>query len=97
VLSSRSFARTKWFDHVNAFTKGKGSPALTVEFNLVDGSSLAISRIWTDDEHVRLEVYEQGGEMSLRLVPYERIAQIIVRRQADKDSCLGFNLTEETH
>ena len=97
MLSSRSFARTKWFDHVSKLVKSNDAPALTVEFNLVDGSTLVVGRIWTEDEHVRLEVYEQGGEMSLRFVPYERIAQIIVRRQAAKDSCLAFTLTEETH
>ena len=97
MLSSRSFARTKWFDHISKFLKSKESPALSVEFKLVDGSTLVVGRIWTEDEHVRLEVYDQGGEMSLRFVPYERIAQIIVRRQADKDACLAFTLTEETH
>jgi hypothetical protein len=97
VLTSRSFARTKWFDHVSKFIKSKESPALSVEFNLVDGSALVVGRIWTEDEHVRLEVHEQGGEMSLRFVPYERIAQITVRRHADKDACLSFTLTEETH
>jgi hypothetical protein len=97
MLSSRSFARTKWFDHVSKFIRSEESPALSVEFNLVDGSTLAVGRIWTEDEHVRLEVYEQAGETSLRFVPYERIAQIIVRRQADKNGCLAFTLTEETH
>ena len=97
MLSSRSFARTKWFDNVSKFLKKKESPAVSVELNLVDGSTLGIGRIWTEDDHVRLEVYEQGGELSLRFVPYERIAQVIVRRLADKDSCLAFTLTEETH
>lgn len=97
MLSSRSFARTKWFDHVSKFMKSKESPALSVEFNLVDGSTLAVGHLWTEDDYVRLEVYEQAGEVSLRLVPYERIAQVIVRRQADKDTGLIFALTEETH
>jgi hypothetical protein len=82
---------------MSKFIKSTDSPALSVEFNLVDGSALVVGRIWTEDEHIRLEVYEQGGEMSLRFVPYERIAQIIVRRQANKDACLAFTLTEETH
>jgi hypothetical protein len=97
MLSSRSFARTKWFDNVSKFLKVKESPALSVEFNLVDGTTLAVGRIWTEDDHVRLETHEQGGDMSLRFVPYERIAQVIVRRQPDKESCLSFVLTEETH
>ena len=97
MLSSRSFARTKWFDNVIKFLKEKDSPALSVEFNLVDGTTLAVGRIWTEEDHLRLEVYEQGGEMSLRIVPYERVAQVIVRRQPDKESCLPFTLTEETH
>ena len=97
MLSSRSFARTKWFDHVSKFMKSKEAPALTVELNLVDGSTLVVGRLWTEDEYVRLEVYDQGGETSLRLIPYERIAQIIVRKQADKDAGLAFILTEETH
>ncbi len=97
MLSSRSFARTKWFDNVSKFLKVKESPALSVEFNLVDGTTLTVGRMWTEDDHIRLETYEQGGEMSLRFVPYERIAQVIVRRQPDKESCLSFTLTEETH
>ena len=97
MLSSRSFARTKWFDNVSKVLKAKESPALSVEINLVDGTTLPVGRIWTEDDHVRLEVYEQGGEMTLQFVPYERIAQVIVRRQADKDACLAFTLTEETH
>ena len=97
MLSSRSFARTKWFDNVTKFLKAKESPALSVEINLVDGTTLPVGRIWTEDDHVRLEVYEQGGEMTLQFVPYERIAQVIVRRQADKDACLAFTVTEETH
>jgi hypothetical protein len=97
MLSSRSFARTKWFDNVSKFLKAKESPALSVEFNLVDGTTLAVGQIWTEDDHIRLEVYEQGGEMSLRFLPYERIAQVMVRRQVEKDSCLAFTLTEETH
>ena len=97
MLSSRSFARTKWFDHVSKFIKSKESPALSVEFNLVDGSTLVVGRIWTEDEHVRLEVCEQGGEKSLRFVPYERIAQVTVRIQTDKSASPGFTLTEETH
>jgi hypothetical protein len=97
MLSSRSFARTKWFDNVSKFLKAKESPALSVEFNLVDGTTLTVGRFWTEDDHARLEVYEQGGEMSLRFMPYERIAQVIVRRQPDKESCLSFTLTEETH
>jgi hypothetical protein len=97
MLTSRSFARTKWFDNVSKFLKGRDSPALSVEFNLTDGANLTVGRIWTEDDHLRLEVYEQGGEMSLRFVPYERVAQVIVRRLADKDACLAFTLTEETH
>jgi hypothetical protein len=97
MLSSRSFARTKWFDNVSKFLKDKGSPALSVEFNLVDGTALNVGRMWTEDDHIRLEVYEQGGETSLRFMPYERIAQVIVRGHADKESCLSFTLTEETH
>lgn len=97
MLSSRSFARTKWFDNISKFLKAKDSPALSVEFNLVDGTTLSAGRMWTEDDHIRLEVYEQGGDMSLRFMPYERIAQVIVRRQPDKESCLPFTLTEETH
>ena len=97
MLSNRSFPRMKWFDPISKFLKNKDSPAPSVEMNLVDGSTPVVGRIWTEDEHVRLEVYEQGGETSLRFIPYERIAQIIVRRQADKDACLSFTLTEETH
>jgi hypothetical protein len=97
MLSSRSFARTKWFDNIGKFLKVKESPALSVEFNLVDGTTVTVGRMWTEDDHIRLETYEQGGGMSLRFVPYERIAQVIVRGQPDKDSCLSFTLTEETH
>lgn len=97
MLSSRSFARTKWFDNISKFLKAKDSPALSVEFILVDGATMTVGRIWTEDDHIRLETYEQGGEMSLRFVPYERIAQVIVRRQPDKESCPSFTLTEETH
>ncbi len=97
MLSSRSFARTKWFDNISRFLKSKDPQALSVELNLVDGVNLTVGRIWTEDDHLRLEIYEQGGEMSLRFLPYERIAQVIVRRQVDKDACLAFTLTEETH
>ena len=97
MLSSRSFARTKWFDNVSKFLKANDYPALSVEFNLVDGTTLTVGRIWTEDDQVRLEVHEPGGGASLRFLPYERIAQVIVRGQADKDGCLPFTLTEETH
>ncbi len=97
MLSSRSFARTKWYDNVSKFLKAKEYPALSVDFSLVDGTTLAVGHIWTEDDQVRLEVYEPGGGMSLRFLPYERIAQVIVRGQADKDACLPFTLTEETH
>ena len=97
MLSSRSFARTKWFDNVSRFLKANGYPALSVDFNLIDGTTLAVGRIWTEDDQVRLEVYEPGGGMSLRFLPYERVAQVIVRGQADKDACSAFTLTEETH
>jgi hypothetical protein len=96
MLNSRCFPRTKWFDPVSKFIKGKDSPAATVEFNLVDGSTIAVGHIWTEDDHVRLEVYEEGGEMSLRFVPYERIAQVIVRRQPDESGRRAFKLTEQT-
>jgi hypothetical protein len=97
MLSSRSFARTKWYDNVSKFLKAKEYPALSVDFSLVDGITLAVGHIWTEDDQVRLEVYEPGGGTSLRFLPYERIAQVIVRGQADKDACLPFTLTEETH
>lgn len=97
MLSNRSFPRTKWFDPISKFLKNKDSPAPSVEMNLVDGSTLVVGRIWTEDDHIRLEVYEQGGELSLRFVPYERIAQIIVRRQADESRGSAFNLTEDTN
>ena len=97
MLSSRSFARTKWFDNVSKFLKSEDSQAVSVEFALVDDGTLSVRRFWTEDDHLRLEVYEQGGEVSLRFLPYEMVAQVIVRRQAAKNACPSFTLTEETH
>ncbi len=97
MLNSRSFALTKWFHPVNAFIKSKGYPSPSLEVKLVDGSALVVERLWTDEEYLRLQVYEQGGEASLRFVPYQSISQIIVRRQADESGRPAFDLREDTH